>query len=33
MQFILGVFVFVVVVGFVDARLPWSDPRPRKEKR
>jgi hypothetical protein len=25
MQFILGVFLFIVVVGIVDARLPWPD--------
>jgi hypothetical protein len=29
MQFILGVLLFVVVVGLVDARVPW--PRPRRD--
>jgi hypothetical protein len=29
MQFVLGVFLFVVVVGIIDARLPW----PMKNKR
>jgi hypothetical protein len=33
MQFILGVFLFVVVVGIVDARLPWPDPLSKKEER
>jgi len=33
MQFILGVFLFVVVVGIIDARLPWPDSRPKKEER
>ena len=28
MQFVLGVFLFVVVVGMVDRRVPW--PKPRK---
>lgn len=27
MQFILGVFLFVVVIGLLDARLPWPAPR------
>jgi hypothetical protein len=27
MLFILAVVVFVVVVGILDARLPWPDPR------
>jgi hypothetical protein len=31
MQFILGVFLFVVVVGLIDARVPW--PRARKGGR
>jgi hypothetical protein len=30
MAFILGLFLFVVVVGAVDARLPW--PRTPREK-
>jgi hypothetical protein len=28
-QFILGVFLFVVVVGAIDARAPWPKPRER----
>lgn len=28
MQFVLGVLFFVVIVGFIDSRLPW--PRARK---
>jgi hypothetical protein len=31
MQFILAVFLFVVVVGLVDARVPW--PKPWKRGR
>jgi hypothetical protein len=27
MQFILGVLFFVVVLGLVDAKLPWPPPR------
>ena len=27
MQFIVGVLLFVVIVGLVDARLPWPSPR------
>ena len=26
-QFILGVFIFVLVIGLIDAKLPWPDPR------
>jgi hypothetical protein len=26
-QFVLGVFVFVVVIGLIDAKLPWPEPR------
>jgi hypothetical protein len=26
-QFILGVLLFVVVVGLIDARIPWPGPR------
>jgi hypothetical protein len=33
MQFILGVIFFVVVVGLVDARLPWPKPRPPERRR
>lgn len=29
MQFLLGVFLFVVVVGLIDARVPW----PKAKKR
>jgi hypothetical protein len=28
-QFILGVVLFVVVVGFIDARIPWPKPQKR----
>jgi hypothetical protein len=27
MQFILAVFLFVVVIGWLDAGLPWPKPR------
>jgi hypothetical protein len=30
MQFILGVFLFVVVVGVIDAWVPW--PKPKKAR-
>jgi hypothetical protein len=30
MQFVLGVILFVVVLGVVDTRLPW--PRPGRSK-
>lgn len=30
MQFILGVLLFVVVVGLVDARVPWPKPQKRE---
>ena len=33
MQFILGVFVFVVVIGLIDAKLPWPDPRSKHRGR
>lgn len=29
MQFVLGVFLFVVVVGVLDARVPWPKPKNR----
>jgi hypothetical protein len=32
MQFVVGVLVFVIVIGFVDARLPWPPPRPKDRK-
>jgi hypothetical protein len=32
MQFILGVIFFVVVVGLIDAKLPWPKPRREAEK-
>lgn len=28
MSFILGVILFVIVVGMLDARLPWPHPMP-----
>jgi hypothetical protein len=33
MQFILGVIFFVVVVGLIDARLPWPKPRSPERRR
>jgi hypothetical protein len=27
MQFVLGVIMFVVVIGVIDAKLPWPKPR------
>jgi hypothetical protein len=33
MQFILGVILFVVVIGVIDARLPWPDPRSESKGR
>ncbi|MDB6162208.1 MAG: hypothetical protein JWO04_5914 [Gammaproteobacteria bacterium] len=30
MTFIVAVLLFVVVVGIVDAGLPWPDPRQRR---
>lgn len=27
MPFILGILLFVVVVGLIDARVPWPKPR------
>jgi hypothetical protein len=33
MQFILGVFLFVVVIGVIDARLPWPSPRSERGGR
>ena len=32
MQFILGVFLFVVVVGLVDARVPWPKAGSRRTR-
>ena len=32
MQFILGILLFVVVLGIADARLPWPRPAARKAK-
>jgi hypothetical protein len=29
MQFILGVIFFVIIVGFIDAGLPWPVPNRR----
>jgi hypothetical protein len=31
MSFILGLVLFVVVAGIIDAKLPW--PRPRRTER
>jgi hypothetical protein len=31
MAFVVGVLFFVIVVGLIDARLPW--PRPRQSGR
>jgi hypothetical protein len=31
MAFILGLVLFIIVLGAVDARLPW--PRPSRERR
>jgi hypothetical protein len=33
MQFIIGVIFFVVVIGALDARLPWPRSRPKKDVR
>jgi hypothetical protein len=33
MSFIVAVVLFVVVVGIVDARLPWPDPSSRQRKQ
>jgi hypothetical protein len=33
MQFILGTFLFVVVIGVLDARLPWPRPLARRRAR
>jgi hypothetical protein len=30
MSFVLGVIVFVVVIGWLDTRLPWPDRRSRE---
>lgn len=32
MQFILGTLFFVVVVGLLDARLPWPRPARKRER-
>jgi hypothetical protein len=31
MSFVLGLILFVVVAGIIDAKLPW--PRPRRDAR
>jgi len=31
MAFILGTLLFVLLVGFIDSRLPW--PRPKTERQ
>jgi hypothetical protein len=33
MSFIIGVVLFVVVVGMLDARLPWPKPRATRPVR
>jgi hypothetical protein len=33
MQFILGTFLFVVVIGVMDARLPWPRPTTKGARR
>jgi hypothetical protein len=33
MQFVIGVIFFVVVVGVLDARLPWPRSRSKKSVR
>jgi hypothetical protein len=32
MQFILAVFLFVVVIGILDAGLPWPSARRKKDE-
>ncbi len=29
MQFLLSLFLFIVVIGLIDARVPWSKARKR----
>jgi hypothetical protein len=33
MSFIVGLLLFVVVAGIIDAKLPWPWPRPRAGER
>jgi hypothetical protein len=33
MQFVLGVLLFVVVVGVIDAGVPWPSCRAKESKR
>lgn len=33
MPFILGVIFFVVVVGMIDSRIPWSSVRPGADRK
>jgi hypothetical protein len=33
MSFVIGLVLFVAVVGALDARLPWPKPRVEKEGR
>jgi hypothetical protein len=33
MQFFLGIFLFVAVVGLIDRRVPWPKPRNRDTQR
>jgi len=32
MSFILGVVLFTVVIGIIDARLPWPIARPSRQR-
>ena len=32
MAFVLAVFLFVVVIGVIDAGLPWPDPKSKKAR-
>jgi hypothetical protein len=33
MSFVIGVILFVVVLGALDARVPWPRPRGKREVR
>jgi hypothetical protein len=33
MGFVVGVVLFVVVIGMLDARFPWPRPRPGDRRR
>lgn len=32
MQFIIGILLFVVVIGFIDTKLPWPAPRSKDHR-